>query len=77
MTFGFSRDDTGKLIDTYVKKGIMEEDPFQVIDENGVGRLVQMAVALGKQTRPKIKLGICGEHGGNPKSIEFCQKRCV
>lgn len=74
MTFGFSRDDTGKLIDTYVKKGIMEEDPFQVIDENGVGRLVQMAVALGKQTRPKIKLGICGEHGGNPKSIEFCQK---
>ena len=74
MTFGFSRDDTGKLIHTYIDKGILEEDPFQTIDEKGVGKLVEMAVTLGRQTRPKIKLGICGEHGGDPKSIEFCQK---
>ena len=74
MTFGFSRDDTGKLIHTYMEKGILEEDPFQTLDENGVGKLVEMAAALGRQTRPKIKLGICGEHGGDPKSIEFCQK---
>lgn len=72
MTFGFSRDDTGKLIAEYVKRGIMEEDPFQTLDVNGVGKLVQMAVTLGKQSRPKIKLGICGEHGGDPKTIEFC-----
>ncbi len=74
MTFGFSRDDTGKLIGDYVDKGIFEEDPFQVIDEKGVGKLVQMAVTQGKQTRAKIKLGICGEHGGNPKTIDFCQR---
>ena len=74
MTFGFSRDDTGKLIAEYVKRGIMEEDPFQTLDISGVGKLVQMAATLGKQTRPKIKLGICGEHGGNPKTIEFCSK---
>ncbi|MDD6881711.1 MAG: pyruvate, phosphate dikinase [Firmicutes bacterium] len=74
MTFGFSRDDTGKLIAEYVKRGIMEEDPFQTLDVNGVGKLVQMAVTLGKQSRPKIKLGICGEHGGDPKTIEFCNK---
>ncbi len=74
MTFGFSRDDTGKLISSYVDKNILPVDPFQIIDDKGVGKLVQMAATLGKQTRPKIKLGICGEHGGNPKSIEFCQK---
>ena len=74
MTFGFSRDDTGKLIQSYIDKGIFEEDPFQVIDEKGVGKLVQMAATLGKQTRSKIKLGICGEHGGNPKTIDFCQR---
>ncbi|MGN1414905.1 MAG: pyruvate, phosphate dikinase [Anaerovoracaceae bacterium] len=74
MTFGFSRDDTGKLIQAYVDKGILEEDPFQVIDENGVGKLVAMAASMGKQTRPKIKLGICGEHGGNPKTIDFCHR---
>ena len=55
-------------------KGILEEDPFQVIDENGVGKLVAMAASMGKQTRPKIKLGICGEHGGNPKTIDFCHR---
>lgn len=74
MTFGFSRDDTGKLISEYVDKGIFEEDPFQSLDTAGVGKLVEMAVTLGKQTRPKIKLGICGEHGGDPKTIEFCHK---
>ncbi|MDD7321259.1 MAG: pyruvate, phosphate dikinase [Firmicutes bacterium] len=72
MTFGFSRDDTGKIIKEYREKGIFEDDPFQSIDQTGVGKLVKMAVELGKQTRPSIKLGICGEHGGDPKSIEFC-----
>ncbi|MDO4485670.1 MAG: pyruvate, phosphate dikinase [Bacillota bacterium] len=72
MTFGFSRDDTGKIIKEYRDKGIFEDDPFQSIDQTGVGKLVKMAVELGKQTRPNIKLGICGEHGGDPKSIEFC-----
>jgi pyruvate,orthophosphate dikinase len=74
MTFGFSRDDTGKLIHAYLDEGILEEDPFQTIDEGGVGKLVNMAVTLGKQSRPKIKLGICGEHGGNPKTIDFCHR---
>ncbi|MDD7602435.1 MAG: pyruvate, phosphate dikinase [Firmicutes bacterium] len=74
MTFGFSRDDTGKLIQAYIDKGILEEDPFQVIDEDGVGKLVSMASTMGRQTRPKIKLGICGEHGGNPKTIDFCHR---
>ena len=74
MTMGFSRDDTGKLLEDYVDKGIYEEDPFKTLDVNGVGKLVEMAVKLGKQARPNIKLGICGEHGGDPKSIEFCHK---
>ena len=72
MTFGFSRDDTGKIIKEYREKGIFDDDPFQSIDQVGVGKLVKMAVELGKQTRPSIKRGICGEHGGDPKSIEFC-----
>ncbi|MEG0923889.1 MAG: pyruvate, phosphate dikinase [Anaerovoracaceae bacterium] len=72
MTFGFSRDDTGNIIKEYKAKGIFEADPFQTIDQVGVGRLVEMAVNLGKKTRPNIKLGICGEHGGDPKTIEFC-----
>ncbi len=74
MTFGFSRDDTGKLLQSYVDKEILPEDPFQVIDEKGVGKLVNMAATLGRQTRPNIKLGICGEHGGNPKTIDFCHR---
>ena len=74
MTFGFSRDDTGKIIKEYIDKGIFEEDPFQTIDQEGVGQLMKTAVTLGKQTRPNIKLGICGEHGGEPKSIEFCHR---
>lgn len=74
MTYGFSRDDAGKLIEEYVEKGILEADPFQTIDVNGVGQLIKSAAVLGKQTRPKLKLGICGEHGGDPKSIEFCNQ---
>ncbi len=72
MTLGFSRDDTGKIIKEYGEKGILEDDPFQSIDQTGVGQLIKMAVEKGKATRPNIKLGICGEHGGEPKSIEFC-----
>jgi len=72
MTFGFSRDDTGKIIKDYREKLIFEEDPFQTLDQKGVGKLVKMAVELGKETRPNIKLGICGEHGGDPKTVEYC-----
>ncbi|EJO5347192.1 pyruvate, phosphate dikinase [Clostridium botulinum] len=72
MTFGFSRDDASKFLNSYYDKKIYEFDPFQRIDRTGVGKLVEMAVKLGKQTRPDIKLGICGEHGGDPSSIEFC-----
>lgn len=74
LTYGFSRDDTGDLIKEYVEKKVLPEDPFQSLDQKGVGKLVKMAVELGKKTRPNIKLGICGEHGGNPKSIEFCHR---
>ena len=74
LTYGFSRDDTGDLIKEYVEKKVLSEDPFQSLDQKGVGKLVKMAVELGKKTRPNIKLGICGEHGGNPKSIEFCHR---
>ncbi len=72
MTFGFSRDDAGKFLDDYYKKKIFESDPFARLDQEGVGKLVKMAVELGKSVRPDIKLGICGEHGGDPSSIEFC-----
>ena len=74
MTCGFSRDDAGKFLGEYVKDGIYEYDPFQVLDQNGVGQLVKMACEKGKSTRKDIKLGICGEHGGEPSSIEFCHK---
>ena len=74
MTFGFSRDDAGKFLEEYYNKKIYEFDPFARLDQNGVGKLVEMAVKLGKQTRPDIKLGICGEHGGDPSSVEFCHK---
>lgn len=74
MTLGFSRDDAGKFIKEYVNQNIFEKDPFQTLDQEGVGQLVKMAVEKGKATRPNIKLGICGEHGGDPKSIEFCHK---
>ena len=72
MTFGFSRDDAGKFLGDYYAKKIYEFDPFAKLDQTGVGKLVEMGVKLGKQTRPDIKLGICGEHGGDPSSVEFC-----
>ncbi len=72
MTFGFSRDDAGKFLDSYYKAKIYEQDPFAKLDQKGVGQLVKMAVEKGKATRPTIKLGICGEHGGEPSSVEFC-----
>lgn len=74
MAFGFSRDDTGNIIKEYRDKLIFEEDPFQTLDISGVGQLVKMAVEKGKQTRPNIKLGICGEHGGDPKTVGFCHE---
>ena len=72
MTYGFSRDDAGKFLNDYYKKGIFESDPFAKIDQNGVGELMKIAVEKGRKTRPNIKLGICGEHGGEASSIEFC-----
>jgi pyruvate, orthophosphate dikinase len=72
MTFGFSRDDAGKFLNDYYEKKIFESDPFGKLDQIGVGKLVKMSVELGKSTRPDIKLGICGEHGGDPSSVEFC-----
>ncbi len=72
MTFGFSRDDAGKFLEAYYDRKIYESDPFAKLDQKGVGKLVKMAAQLGKQTRPDIKLGICGEHGGDPSSVEFC-----
>lgn len=73
-TLGISRDDAGRFLATYVSEGIFENDPFQSIDQQGVGKLVEMAVALGQKTRPDIKLGVCGEHGGDPASIQFFHK---
>jgi len=74
MTFGFSRDDAGKFLGAYYDKKIYENDPFAKLDQVGVGKLVKMAASLGRETRPDIKLGICGEHGGDPSTIEFCHK---
>jgi pyruvate,orthophosphate dikinase len=74
LTFGFSRDDAGKFLGSYYKNKILESDPFGRLDENGVGKLVEMAARLGRVTRPDLKLGICGEHGGDPSSVEFCHR---
>ena len=74
MTFGFSRDDAGGFLQDYYDKKIFEQDPFAHLDQRGVGKLVKMATELGRSTRPNIKLGICGEHGGDPASIEFCHR---
>lgn len=74
MTYGFSRDDAGIFLKSYYENGVFSKDPFASIDENGVGKLMEIAVQKGRSTRPNLKLGICGEHGGNPKSIEFCHK---
>ena len=74
MTFGFSRDDAGKFLDSYYENKIYEQDPFAKLDQKGVGKLVKMAAELGRKTRKDIKLGICGEHGGDPSSVEFCHE---
>ena len=74
MTFGFSRDDASKFLPSYYSTKIYESDPFARLDQKGVGKLVKMACELGRSTRPDIKLGICGEHGGDPSTIEFCHK---
>lgn len=74
MTFGFSRDDAGKFLPSYYENKIYEFDPFAKLDQNGVGKLVSMAAKLGRETKPDIKLGICGEHGGEPSSVEFCHR---
>jgi pyruvate,orthophosphate dikinase len=74
MAFGYSRDDAGKFLKVYLDNGILKHDPFQVLDQEGVGQLVEMACERGRKTRPDIKLGICGEHGGEPSSVEFCHR---
>ena len=71
MTYGFSRDDAGSFLSNYYEKKIFEQDPFARVDQKGVGKLIKMAVTGGRETRPDIKLGICGEHGGDPSSIDF------
>jgi pyruvate,orthophosphate dikinase len=71
-TFGLSRDDSGRFLPHYLERGIMEDDPFQVLDARGVGKLVRLAIADGRTTRPTLKVGICGEHGGEPRSVRFC-----
>jgi pyruvate,orthophosphate dikinase len=72
MTFGYSRDDAGKFLPIYLKKGLLKNDPFQVLDQDGVGQLVKMGIEKGRSSRKNLKVGICGEHGGEPSSVEFC-----
>ena len=74
MAFGYSRDDAGKFLPIYIQKGILKHDPFQVLDQEGIGQLIKMAIKKGKKTKKNLKIGICGEHGGEPSSIEFCNK---
>ena len=74
MTCGFSRDDSGVFLREYVKKGIYKRDPFQSIDQEGVGRMMMLCVALARSTKPNIDIGLCGEHGGDPTSVEFCHR---
>ena len=74
MTFGYSRDDIASFLPVYLEKKILKVDPFQVLDQNGVGQLIQMAVEKGRSVRPDLKCGICGEHGGEPSSVKFCDK---
>ena len=71
-TFGLSRDDAGRFLPFYVEHGILKDDPFQVLDQEGVGKLIEIAVRLGRGTRSDLKIGICGEHGGEPSSVKFC-----
>ena len=74
MTYGFSRDDAGKFLNAYYDAKIFENDPFAKLDQTGVGKLMEMAIKLGKGVRPEMPYGICGEHGGDPTSVEFCHK---
>jgi len=74
MTLGYSRDDAGKFLPDYLSRGILKQDPFQVLDQSGVGQLVEMAFTKGRSVKPGLKVGICGEHGGEPSSVEFCDK---
>ena len=74
MTFGYSRDDIASFLPAYLDKKILNVDPFQVLDQNGVGQLIRMAVEKGRSTRPELTCGICGEHGGEPSSVKFCHK---
>jgi pyruvate,orthophosphate dikinase len=73
-TFGLSRDDAGRFLPSYVEHGIFPDDPFQVLDAKGVGRLIRMAVEDGRRVRPQLKVGICGEHGGEPRSVALCHE---
>jgi pyruvate,orthophosphate dikinase len=72
MSFGFSRDDIGGFLPEYLAKGILPEDPFQSVDREGVGELIEISIKRGRATRPGLEIGICGEHGGDPRSVEFC-----
>jgi pyruvate,orthophosphate dikinase len=74
MVFGYSRDDAGSFLPIYLEKGILKVDPFEVLDQEGVGQLVKMGVEKGRSVKPKLKIGICGEHGGEPSSVEFCHR---
>jgi pyruvate,orthophosphate dikinase len=74
MTFGFSRDDVGSFLPYYLKKKILKDDPFQTLDQSGVGELIKIAIERGRSVRPKLKVGICGEHGGDPESVKFCHR---
>ena len=74
MTFGFSRDDIGAFVPSYIEQGVLKHDPFQILDQEGVGFLIKHAVKAGRQVKPKLKIGICGEHGGEPSSVEFCHR---
>ncbi|MDD5535800.1 MAG: pyruvate, phosphate dikinase, partial [Candidatus Cloacimonetes bacterium] len=74
MTFGYSRDDAGVFLPVYLKKNLLKHDPFQILDQEGVGQLVEMGTKRGRSARPNLKVGICGEHGGEPSSVEFCHR---
>src|SRR5206468_1867555 len=74
MTFGYSRDDSGKFLPYYLDKRLLPSDPFAVLDQEGVGELIQIGIERGRRRRPDLKIGICGEHGGEPSSVEFCHK---
>jgi pyruvate,orthophosphate dikinase len=74
MTFGYSRDDVAKFLPSYLDKGLVPSDPFSVLDQEGVGELIRIGIERGRRTRPDLKIGICGEHGGEPSSVEFCHR---